>query len=322
MKVSIWQQFSSNHSASYTVVGLFESSDTAQQTALQLKQLVTEITAWYKEHPETFNSDKKWKPTPIEESIAKSHNIDWHEPIDWIYHFGHSDITFGDKTPDEFISNLDNCIFIDGSSSRTWQAGQQFVSYLKAMGGKTYRDVYMGYDFESETNPIFDNIEIELKAIIPSNDIFTRLDKLFHITTLGHLYQRFDGTSYINMPWVTYHPNYVEIESIIQPSEYEIAEEVYLREKLRWEKVDNKSEINEKDFFIYDDNTRVALWLLRRDVSFEVEKITVENNVVTFIGFTATSIAQTLSALIQWLRSLDCKVSYEFHQHLSNGNTP
>jgi hypothetical protein len=31
MKITLWQQFSSNHSASFTVVGMFDTPDSAEQ---------------------------------------------------------------------------------------------------------------------------------------------------------------------------------------------------------------------------------------------------------------------------------------------------
>ena len=40
MKLSVWQQFSSNHSASFTVVGEFESAQKAQQAAAEIRRLI------------------------------------------------------------------------------------------------------------------------------------------------------------------------------------------------------------------------------------------------------------------------------------------
>src|SRR5687768_7863721 len=51
MKISLWQQFSSNHSNGFQVVGIFESVDDAANVETRLKQLLNEATRWHKENP-------------------------------------------------------------------------------------------------------------------------------------------------------------------------------------------------------------------------------------------------------------------------------
>jgi hypothetical protein len=51
MKVTLWQQFSSNHSNGFQVVGIFESVDDATKVETRLKQLLNEATHWHKENP-------------------------------------------------------------------------------------------------------------------------------------------------------------------------------------------------------------------------------------------------------------------------------
>jgi len=47
MKLFIWQQFASNHSGSYTVVGKFETPEAAQQATETLLEHLTQLKAEY-----------------------------------------------------------------------------------------------------------------------------------------------------------------------------------------------------------------------------------------------------------------------------------
>jgi uncharacterized lipoprotein YehR (DUF1307 family) len=49
MKLSIWQQFSSNHSANFTTVGQFESAEWAQEALKEVQEIIQNI-AWWHEH--------------------------------------------------------------------------------------------------------------------------------------------------------------------------------------------------------------------------------------------------------------------------------
>src|SRR5688572_1725913 len=50
MKVTLWQQFSSNHSASFMVVGKFESVEWAETVAEELRTILSEISAWWSQY--------------------------------------------------------------------------------------------------------------------------------------------------------------------------------------------------------------------------------------------------------------------------------
>lgn len=79
MKLTMWQQFSSNHSSSFTIVGTFESPERAQSAAAQLNTLFQEIFRWYDEHPEQKALDMYDPPTAPERAVIEQFNIqtDW-----------------------------------------------------------------------------------------------------------------------------------------------------------------------------------------------------------------------------------------------------
>ena len=51
MQIHIWRQFSSNHSADFTLVGEFETPERAHVVADEMRLLIKNITKWY-ESPE------------------------------------------------------------------------------------------------------------------------------------------------------------------------------------------------------------------------------------------------------------------------------
>src|SRR5579859_7611075 len=129
MRISIWQQFSSNHSASYTVVGEFQSVEAAQSAAETIRQIVKEAGDWTMKNRKL---DVK-TPTPIEQEYARRYGFDWKERVDWSTMVGR----------DKATQQLDRLVIIDvGWDIQTWQSGHQFANLLAAMGANVGRNVF------------------------------------------------------------------------------------------------------------------------------------------------------------------------------------
>jgi hypothetical protein len=63
MRVSIWQQFSSNHSGHFWVVGTFKTVEDAQKAYDELRAMLTEIDRWHREHQgEALQPVQAWSP--------------------------------------------------------------------------------------------------------------------------------------------------------------------------------------------------------------------------------------------------------------------
>ncbi len=102
MKVSIWQQFSSNHSADYTIVGVFPAAAQAAEMGSALKKLVSDIRAWREQ-----NNHKRYETSPIEVEAEQAYGIEWQEPLDWLSH----DEPFPEpyqRTPDQHVVIQEN----------------------------------------------------------------------------------------------------------------------------------------------------------------------------------------------------------------------
>src|SRR5687767_9411950 len=78
MRVSIWQQFSSNHSSSFTVVGEFESVEEAQKAGGIFSDIMRRIVQSYAGEKDIEN------PTSAEIEIGKQYGFEWKYLTDWL----------------------------------------------------------------------------------------------------------------------------------------------------------------------------------------------------------------------------------------------
>lgn len=99
MKITLWQQFSSNHSASFTVVGTFESADQAESVAASLRQMMREIATFWQglsdEARQQWQADDSdeyaGQLTPVEQKWSDYFVVEWpkrgddgYYRIDWL----------------------------------------------------------------------------------------------------------------------------------------------------------------------------------------------------------------------------------------------
>ncbi len=137
MHVSIWQQFSSNHSATFTVIGEFKTADLAQSATEACLAIFTTIEQW-REVPENaallehqrYYSDPKYvidpPPTPPEIAISQQYGVEWGgSSIDWI---GPVDLIH------ERIRRVDSRVFIS-VDFETWNHPVPVVNLIEKMGG-------------------------------------------------------------------------------------------------------------------------------------------------------------------------------------------
>jgi hypothetical protein len=79
MKITLWQQFSSNHSNGFTLVGVFPSVAQAKKAYQRIDKLLKAIDKWRTAHPDDYRYDFL---TPPEKRIAATYEIDWEEPTE------------------------------------------------------------------------------------------------------------------------------------------------------------------------------------------------------------------------------------------------
>jgi len=157
MRVTIWQQFGSNHSADFTVVGKFESTERANEVAEELRSMIRAIGQWWEQYPEF---ETKWQVerdllakgqlTPPETLYKNQYHVPWpgeHDaPLDWIR----------GQAATNAVGEIGDWVLIDTNCIEgTWMGSQPFEGILQKLGGKVVAQVedrselYMHFRFDA-----------------------------------------------------------------------------------------------------------------------------------------------------------------------------
>ena len=121
MKVSIWRQFSSNHSSYFTVMGRFRTHEEALKVAEELREFQRQVSA-------SEYVDTDWGPWTIAEfEFADKHNIDWGDnpSTNWL---------FGSYTMDDLIQVLGQDVLWMSNDTEIWREESPFRAVLVRFG--------------------------------------------------------------------------------------------------------------------------------------------------------------------------------------------
>lgn len=137
MHISIWQQWASNHSGGFTLVGVFETPEVAEKAKGDLWRMLQAIrNEHYGEPVDTplWKDTNLWLPSAsVESQIAKHFDIEWPRPIEWV----DDGEFFGDDT----VTQSGPIIFID-AYSWAFQGPQPFDTILAKLGARVSAEVY------------------------------------------------------------------------------------------------------------------------------------------------------------------------------------
>jgi hypothetical protein len=136
MRISIWQQWASNHSASFTVVGEFKSAEAANKAAETLRDILVTIAEWY-DRPENADLRAQWweqgeelPPSPPEIDFGKQYGVGWneHSIIDWV---------LSRSVAEAAVSVLGSHVFVsNGILEETWLGPKPFDALMEKLGGR------------------------------------------------------------------------------------------------------------------------------------------------------------------------------------------
>jgi hypothetical protein len=126
MRVVIWQQFSSNHSTNFTVVGSFSRPHEANEAADELRNMLRTLADWYDQNPE-MRQRMPFTPSPLEVAFAQQYGVDWGERgIDWFWN--------GDSALAS-VTTFENLVMVKPLDD-SWTAGRPFDRLLAHLGGE------------------------------------------------------------------------------------------------------------------------------------------------------------------------------------------
>ena len=128
MKVLVWEQFSSNHSANFTIVGTFDSASTAQKVANTLRDDIRRIIDWYS-HNESYRHQvlnlETPNPTPVEKDIATRYGINHEQVIDFLAN---------SRYHDDMVKVFKNHVFVSNGNVETFTGPSLFDQLMMKLG--------------------------------------------------------------------------------------------------------------------------------------------------------------------------------------------
>ncbi len=156
MRISIWQQWSSNHSAAFTIMGKFKTVEDAQQAGDTIKNILTEVARWKQNNRAAkwrayladqniqqptpadeaqFNCDyyDDYEPTEIEQQLAKQHNVTWIRTL----HYAEDPALVP-----QAVEVVDRVVIVaeDLIGQETWTGPCPFDELLEKLGGEVAVD--------------------------------------------------------------------------------------------------------------------------------------------------------------------------------------
>ncbi len=177
MKLSIWQQFSSNHSGMFWVVGTFNTYEEAQHAFEELRAMLFTIEKWYRENREQSEALMQTAElSPPEREFAQKYNASWPMRIDWTdfaaYWLEKYPAYQGYDARRATENMIDTAVTIAGQNvivsnpHQTWMTRQPFLGILEAMGSQA-----LGYDLKFIESPEIEGFTMHTRLTFTAPDL-------------------------------------------------------------------------------------------------------------------------------------------------------
>ena len=182
MKITLWQQFSSNHSALYTVVGTFRNIELAKKAAREIRSLLRSIGNWWDSL--SLEEREAWEKhiesavlTPPEAKFRDQYKIEWPFSLYW----------FGWAWDEEPVHRIDTSVFISNPHLYTSKGPQPFDELLAKLGGEVFVQADASLTYPNTV------LFIDIVCDLPTNEedteiLFESLRQDFEAHHIDHLY--------------------------------------------------------------------------------------------------------------------------------------
>ncbi len=186
IRLSIWRQFSSNHSSNFAIIGTFASGEAAQQAIATLEQLLDSISRFYADPANEAEWGHLWETwdwsagtppaaTPVEREIGKRYGVEWPHAIDWFDQY-------------ELRTFLQDNIVLLATSGDVDMWAYPMNVIMERIGGNVATD-----NPEGTVNPTAAGVD--LTCIAPTEEEAERIAKLVN----EHVSRRLEVD--IKLPW-------------------------------------------------------------------------------------------------------------------------
>jgi hypothetical protein len=294
MKLTLWQQFSSNHSTSHTIIGVFETPDAAQNAHAFFHQMLREIMA---KRPQ----DEDAQEVSIQERYAQRYGVEWEYPVDWMSRFSPNQGSFQEQVEVHLVQ-FGTHLIVDSDGDSTLSASEQLQALLTAMGAVVHARIA--------------DAGLRFRLICTAPD--TTVAQTVYAAFKSQLERPMIAASWwLTTPnaWAQQHPRFQTFLLSLTPAQYAAAEQAWQM----W------CDLLQREGYTGED-----LWhgMLRLEEGAPLlafmrlvwEETRLDEGMLTQEGLRIvfeeaepdTNLLITLPALYHWLQTLGCHVTYEF----------
>ena len=293
MKITLWQQFSSNHSSHFIVIGRFQTvSDAEAKTA--------ELRDWM--HRMLWGNDDTGEPKRTAEAeIVAKYGVDWYEDgIDWN---GYPD------SLDETVRQVHNDVLMI-CPVETWDSHRPFIELLEKMGAQNV--VQHHSDWYSE------GIVVDLECVAPNaevaQEVFTSVKRV--------LDAEYSVRDEVPFPWAKFGPDFQTHASSVSLSvdHYDKAEATWVSDEKAWHDFRRENSIitydrtQHRQFIRQDSRLFSAITEIRESVTIDEGNIQLDDKLVSMKNLNFAYVDKGIIALLGWLNALGCEVNYQFRE--------
>jgi hypothetical protein len=280
MKLSIWQQWSSNHSANFTVVGVFETSDAARDAKERLMTIFNDILAWANEHPDEAKEislnyhDNHAPPELVWRERLDIASKDWYGSLlEWLLP------THEEDNVSASVSAIENVLLVSSPVS-TWLGDQPIFQIVESTGAAA---VYHSVE------PTPWHFTMTLTCTCPGEEV---------ALAIGEDLQAKKRTP---PPWVIYYGS-----MLVDYPEELVAN---IQEALDYQRRFWKREVTPSVIY----TPLAKYWRMAANCTLSFNSVVVEGRIVLIDRLYMDP--PGLAALVKWVRSKGCTVEMSFVQH-------
>jgi hypothetical protein len=169
MKLTLWQQFASNHSNSFTLVGVFPTPEDARLAADMLREFLSQYMAWVKAHPdaaEEYYKSRYDELPELENEFYRQEGVSLRGGIlEWIYALN------GYVVLNDALYAYGNLLLMD-SHTEAAQGGKPFDDLIIRWSGTAFVQRETGADslyYHLEIDAPDEAAALEIEQILRKN---------------------------------------------------------------------------------------------------------------------------------------------------------
>lgn len=135
MRLSIWQQFSSNHSTAFRIVATFETPEIAKEAAEEVRSILVRTARADKDLDEWHRWARDLAAVDVE--MEQEYGVPWKRHIDWVLNMQHAK---------RVVRLVDCAIYLcDYPGYSNGRGYRPFIELLQGFGGDVIADHESGY---------------------------------------------------------------------------------------------------------------------------------------------------------------------------------